>query len=114
MKDGAAILKIMSVQNFILLNKMTFYKERIYICEYEFKNISILFWNCLLFSNPACWAHIQRHLDLGPSTYWQVLKSAYLHKSCLKYPQCKYKMNCVEPLLIHCFDDFISNDVVVC
>ena len=37
MKDGAAILKILSVQNCVFLKmiKMSFYRER--ICEYELK-----------------------------------------------------------------------------
>ena len=38
----------------------------------------------------------ETHLDSGPTTDWQVLKSAYLHRSCLKYRQRKFKMNCVE------------------
>ena len=41
MKDGAAILKIMSVQNFVILKmiKIALYLERVY--EYELKNNSI-------------------------------------------------------------------------
>ena len=55
MKDGAAILKILSAQNFYFQNmiKMAFYRDK--ICEYELKNNFIL--ELLTFSNTACWAY---------------------------------------------------------
>ena len=56
MKDGAAILKILSVQTFVFQNmiKLAFYRQQ--ICEYELKNSLILAFFFLL-SNTACWAH---------------------------------------------------------
>ena len=50
---------------------------------------------------------IERHLDLDPTTDLQVLKSSYLHKSCLKYPQSKFKMNCIETFRCCCSLDIV-------
>ena len=72
---------------------MTFYRER--ICEYELKNISIYFGN-VYFCQIQPVGLIEAQLDFGLSTDRRVIKSAYLHKSCLRYPQRKFKMNCVE------------------
>ena len=71
---------------------MTFYREC--ICEHELKNISIYF-EIVYFCQIQLAGLIETHLDFGPTTDWQVLRSAYLHKSCLKYPQRKFKMNCL-------------------
>ena len=46
MKDGATILKILSVQNFVKLNKIALYLERVY--EYELKKQLHLVLNCFL------------------------------------------------------------------
>ena len=59
MKDGAVILKILSVQNFILLKKFIMIKTAFYrvrICEYELKTTPfIVEW--FSFRKKACWAH---------------------------------------------------------
>ena len=57
--------------------KMAFYiRELIHKCE--LKNTgTVFFWQL----GTACWA--QEHLDLGPTTNQQVLKSTQLYKSAL-------------------------------
>ena len=80
-----------------MIIKMTFYREG--ICEYELKNISIYF-VIVYFCHIQLDGLIETHLDFGPTTDLQVLKSAYLHKSCLKYQQRKFKMNCIKHLVV--------------
>ena len=84
MKDGAAILKILSVQTFVFQNmiKSAFYRQQ--ICEYELKNSLILAF--FFFCQIQLVGLIEENLDLGPTTDRQVLKSTYLHKTCLNNP----------------------------
>ena len=63
--------------------------EIVYFCQIQFAGL------------------IETHLDLGPTTDWQVLKSSYLHKSCLKYPQRKFKMKRVETFCCRCSLDIV-------
>ena len=50
---------------------------------------------------------IETHLDFDPTTHWQILDSAYLHKSCLKYPQRKFKVNFIETFSRCCSLDIV-------
>ena len=54
--------------------KITFYRER--ICEYELKTNSICF-GIVLFCQIQLAGLIEEHLDLGPTTDQQVLKSTF-------------------------------------
>ena len=51
---------------------------------FELKNTSIYF-GIVYFLQIQLAGLIETHLDLGPTTNWQVFKSAYIHKSCLQY-----------------------------
>ena len=103
MKNGAAILKVLSAQKVVLLKmiKMAFYWER--ICEYEPKTTPSSLELLSFFKQLA--GLIEEHLDLGPSTDRQFLRSTYLHMSLPKSPtlvepKCKkfalMPSNCVE------------------
>ena len=65
-----------------------------------------LFWNCLLLSNPACWAHWNT-FRFWPYHRLAGYKSTYLHKSCIKYPQRTFKMYCIETFHCCCSLDIV-------
>ena len=80
MKDVVVILKILSVQNLFFLNNV---KHGILLeanMRVWAQNNSIKF-GIVSFCQTACWilsyyySIFEKHLDLGPSTDWQVFKS---------------------------------------
>ena len=103
MKDGAAILKVCQFKTFALLNnamgsgyvsmspKTSPFRPSLELFSF-FKQLTEL---------------IEEHLDLGPTTDRQVLKSTYLHMSLPKIPTLEeYKRKKVALMPSNCVETF--------
>ena len=76
---------------------MTLYRE--WICEYELKHISIYF-GIVYFCQIQLAGLIEKHCDLDPTMDQQVLKRAYLHKSCLNIHNVNLKWTALKHFVV--------------